>query len=61
MDLGFNTFRVPFLLERMTPPATGIAGAFDETYLGDLKSVSLSCPLIQSLYPFGLVLIFRVK
>ncbi|KAK7040310.1 hypothetical protein VNI00_009778 [Paramarasmius palmivorus] len=33
---GFNFFRVPFQLERLTPPATGIAGDFDETYLGDL-------------------------
>ncbi|ESK89100.1 glycoside hydrolase family 5 protein [Moniliophthora roreri MCA 2997] len=33
---GFNFFRVPFQLERLAPPATGITGAFDETYLGDL-------------------------
>uniref|UniRef100_A0A0W0FPM0 cellulase n=1 Tax=Moniliophthora roreri TaxID=221103 RepID=A0A0W0FPM0_MONRR len=31
---GFNFFRVPFQLERLAPPATGITGAFDETYLG---------------------------
>ncbi|KAI3609018.1 glycoside hydrolase family 5 protein [Moniliophthora roreri] len=36
---GFNFFRVPFQLERLAPPATGITGAFDETYLGDLVEV----------------------
>ncbi|PPQ67529.1 hypothetical protein CVT25_006070 [Psilocybe cyanescens] len=36
---GFNTFRVPFLLERMTPPATGIAGSFNQTYLSGLKTI----------------------
>lgn len=40
VGLGFNTFRIPFLLERLAPPATGIAGAFDPTYLSGLKTVS---------------------
>ncbi|KAG6817671.1 hypothetical protein H0H87_005429 [Tephrocybe sp. NHM501043] len=35
---GFNTFRVPFQQERLSPPANGITGAFDSTYLGDLKT-----------------------
>jgi endoglucanase len=36
---GFNTFRVPFLLERITPPSGGLAnGGFDSTYLNSLKS-----------------------
>ncbi|TRM64219.1 glycoside hydrolase superfamily [Schizophyllum amplum] len=37
MEDGMNAFRVPFLLERLAPPATGMAGAFDQTYLGDLQ------------------------
>ncbi|KAL1739663.1 glycoside hydrolase superfamily [Schizophyllum fasciatum] len=37
LDDGLNTFRIPFQLERLAPPATGITGAFDETYLGDLR------------------------
>ncbi|KJA19452.1 glycoside hydrolase family 5 protein [Hypholoma sublateritium FD-334 SS-4] len=36
---GFNTFRVPFLLERMTPPATGITGPFNQTYLSGLQTI----------------------
>ncbi|KAI5835096.1 glycoside hydrolase [Schizophyllum commune Tattone D] len=35
---GLNTFRVPFLLERLAPPASGITGSFDSTYLADLQS-----------------------
>lgn len=38
VDLGFNFFRLPFLLERLAPPATGITGAFDDDYLGLIKS-----------------------
>ncbi|KAF9017185.1 glycoside hydrolase [Hymenopellis radicata] len=30
---GFNFFRVPFLMERLTPPATGITGQFNAAYL----------------------------
>ncbi|KAF9474253.1 endoglucanase [Pholiota conissans] len=36
---GFNTFRVPFLLERMNPPATGLTGAFNQTYLSGLQTI----------------------
>ncbi|KIY65873.1 glycoside hydrolase family 5 protein [Cylindrobasidium torrendii FP15055 ss-10] len=35
--VGMNFFRVAFLLERLAPPATGITGAFDATYLGRLQ------------------------
>ena len=39
MDRGFNTFRIPFLMERMSPPATGLTGAFDSTYLSGLQTI----------------------
>jgi len=39
MGQGFNTFRIPFLLERLAPPATGITGTFDPTYLSGLKTI----------------------
>lgn len=32
---GFNFFRVPFLMERMVPPATGITGPFSSAYLAN--------------------------
>lgn len=35
---GFNFFRLPFLMERLAPPATGITGAFNATYLNLIKS-----------------------
>ncbi|KAF5382103.1 hypothetical protein D9615_004377 [Tricholomella constricta] len=35
---GFNTFRIPFQQERITPPANGLTGAFDATYLAALKT-----------------------
>ncbi|CUA74336.1 hypothetical protein RSOLAG22IIIB_05498 [Rhizoctonia solani] len=35
---GMNTFRVAFTMERVSPPANGLTGAFDATYLGDLKT-----------------------
>ncbi|KAF5391573.1 hypothetical protein D9757_002387 [Collybiopsis confluens] len=35
---GFNFFRLPFLLERLCPPATGITGAFNAQYLGNLTA-----------------------
>jgi len=38
LDHGFNTFRITFLMERLAPPATGLAGAFDSTYLNGLKT-----------------------
>lgn len=40
MDAGFNTFRITFLMERLAPPATGITGPFDATYLSGLKTVA---------------------
>ncbi|KDR76291.1 hypothetical protein GALMADRAFT_140006 [Galerina marginata CBS 339.88] len=36
---GFNTFRVPFLMERLSPPSSGLTGAFDATYLNGLKTI----------------------
>ncbi|CAE6384056.1 hypothetical protein RSOLAG1IB_11652 [Rhizoctonia solani AG-1 IB] len=35
---GMNTFRVAFTMERISPPATGLTGPFDSTYLSDLKT-----------------------
>ncbi|KAI0259893.1 endoglucanase [Gloeopeniophorella convolvens] len=35
---GFNTFRIPFLVERLSPPSTGLTGPFDSTYLGGLTT-----------------------
>jgi len=32
-----NTFRVAFLMERISPPATGLTGSFNATYLQGLK------------------------
>ncbi|KAG8882389.1 hypothetical protein FRB97_008293 [Tulasnella sp. 331] len=37
--LGFNTFRVTFLMERMSPPATGLTGPFNSTYLSGLTTI----------------------
>ncbi|KAK7463565.1 hypothetical protein VKT23_006911 [Stygiomarasmius scandens] len=36
---GFNFFRLPFLLERLTPPSTGITGSFDSAYFGNLTAI----------------------
>ncbi|KAF8239797.1 endoglucanase [Tricholoma matsutake] len=36
---GFNTFRVPFLMERLSPPATGLTGAFNQPYLSGLTTI----------------------
>lgn len=36
---GMNSFRIPFMLERLCPPATGMTGAFDATYLQGLKTI----------------------
>jgi len=36
---GFNAFRIPFLMERISPPATGLTGPLDQTYLGGLKTL----------------------
>ncbi|KAG8982962.1 hypothetical protein FRB90_006437, partial [Tulasnella sp. 427] len=38
VGLGFNAFRVAFLMERLSPPANGLTGAFDSTYLASLQS-----------------------
>ncbi|KAJ7931588.1 glycoside hydrolase superfamily [Mycena leptocephala] len=35
---GFNFFRVPFLMERLVPPATGIAGPLSAGYLANLTA-----------------------
>ncbi|KAI0030131.1 glycoside hydrolase superfamily [Vararia minispora EC-137] len=39
MNQGLNTFRIPFLLERLAPPSTGITGPFDSTYLNGLQTI----------------------
>lgn len=39
MGKGMNTFRIPFLMERLVPPATGITGPLDQTYLGGLQTI----------------------
>ncbi|KAG9004811.1 hypothetical protein FRB94_002060 [Tulasnella sp. JGI-2019a] len=39
VGLGFNTFRVTFLMERMSPPATGLTGPFNATYLAGLTTI----------------------
>ncbi|KAL0954437.1 hypothetical protein HGRIS_003416 [Hohenbuehelia grisea] len=38
-EKGFNTFRIAFQLERLSPPATGLTGPFDTAYLGGLKTI----------------------
>ncbi|KAF9532515.1 glycoside hydrolase [Crepidotus variabilis] len=35
---GFNTFRVPFKVERLSPLSGGLTGSFDQTYLNGLKT-----------------------
>ncbi|KAG8710992.1 hypothetical protein FRC09_020832 [Ceratobasidium sp. 395] len=37
---GMNTFRVAFLMERISPPATGLTGSFNATYLAALKQTA---------------------
>ncbi|KAF8594706.1 endoglucanase [Ceratobasidium sp. AG-I] len=37
---GMNTFRIAFLMERIVPPATGLTGAFNATYLAALKTTA---------------------
>ncbi|PAV16406.1 endoglucanase [Pyrrhoderma noxium] len=39
VEKGFNTFRVPFLVERLSPPSTGLTDSFDSTYLNGLKTI----------------------
>ncbi|KAJ7678880.1 endoglucanase [Mycena polygramma] len=36
--LGFNFFRVPFQMERLVAPATGITGPFSSAYLANLTA-----------------------
>ncbi|KAG8790989.1 hypothetical protein FRC12_010425 [Ceratobasidium sp. 428] len=36
---GMNTFRIAFTMERISPPAGGLTGAFDATYLAGLKKI----------------------
>ncbi|KAL5486293.1 hypothetical protein ACEPAI_7339 [Sanghuangporus weigelae] len=38
VNAGFNSFRVPFLMERLSPPSSGLAGSFDSAYLQGLKN-----------------------
>jgi len=38
MGKGFNTFRIPFLMERLSPPSSGLGGAFNQDYLNGLKA-----------------------
>ncbi|KAG8744341.1 hypothetical protein FRC10_010321 [Ceratobasidium sp. 414] len=38
MSKGMNTFRIPFMVERLVPPANGLTGAFDATYFNSLKT-----------------------
>ncbi|KAG0635943.1 glycoside hydrolase superfamily [Tuber brumale] len=40
LELGMNTFRIPFSMERLIPPAQGLAGTMDATYLAALKSIA---------------------
>jgi endoglucanase len=37
MSKGLNTFRIPFLMERLAP--NGITGSFDQTYLSGLTTI----------------------
>ncbi|KIM24878.1 glycoside hydrolase family 5 protein [Serendipita vermifera MAFF 305830] len=37
---GMKTFRIAFLMERLAPPSSGMAGAFDATYLAGLKTIA---------------------
>jgi endoglucanase len=34
-----KTFRVAFLMERLSPPSSGLTGSFDSTYLNGLKNI----------------------
>ncbi|KAG9057832.1 hypothetical protein FS842_003594 [Serendipita sp. 407] len=39
MGKGMNTFRIAFLMERLSPPSQGLTGSFDTTYLNGLKTI----------------------
>jgi endoglucanase len=34
-----NTFRIQFLMERLSPPSVGLTGSFDSAYLSGLKDI----------------------
>ncbi|KAJ7650198.1 endoglucanase [Roridomyces roridus] len=36
---GFNFFRVPFMMERLVPPSTGMTGPFNSAYLSGLTTI----------------------
>ncbi|KAK7033176.1 OPT oligopeptide transporter protein-domain-containing protein [Favolaschia claudopus] len=38
VNAGFNFFRMPFLMERLVPPATGITGPFNSAYLANITT-----------------------
>jgi len=40
LEKGFNTFRITFLMDRLSPPATGLTGPFDPYYLGNLTQIA---------------------
>jgi endoglucanase len=39
MGNGFNTFRIPFLMERLSPLSSGLGGSFNQAYLNGLKTI----------------------
>ncbi|KIM24877.1 glycoside hydrolase family 5 protein [Serendipita vermifera MAFF 305830] len=39
LSKGMNSFRIPFMMERLAPPTTGLTGAFDSAYLQGLKTI----------------------
>ncbi|PVF96644.1 putative cellulase precursor [Serendipita vermifera] len=39
MSKGMNTFRIAFMMERISPPSSGLTGSFDSTYLNGLKTI----------------------
>ena len=39
MGKGFNTFRITFLMERLSPPSTGLTGSFNAAYLSGLTTI----------------------
>jgi aryl-phospho-beta-D-glucosidase BglC (GH1 family) len=36
---GMNTFRIAFMMERISPLSSGLTGSFDSTYLNGLKTI----------------------
>ncbi|KAG6862567.1 hypothetical protein C0995_000115 [Termitomyces sp. Mi166 len=40
VNQGFNTFRVPFQMERLSPPSSGLTGSFNAAYLSGLTTAS---------------------